>query len=131
MEAGAVATPFEYEDIGTTLAKCQRYYYRHVNGNDQAIGMVSWYNSTNIAFVIQSPVTMRTAPTTVQLSGTNYYGIESGGATFNTNGPFGVTSAHPNAARFFASGIGPSGVGYAGWIYAANASAYIALSAEL
>jgi hypothetical protein len=26
LEAGAVATPFEFEDYGTTLAKCQRYY---------------------------------------------------------------------------------------------------------
>jgi hypothetical protein len=26
LEAGAVATPFEFEDYGVTLAKCQRYY---------------------------------------------------------------------------------------------------------
>ena len=26
LEAGAVATPFEFENIGTTIAKCQRYY---------------------------------------------------------------------------------------------------------
>ncbi len=26
LEVGEVATPFEHEDIGTTLAKCQRYY---------------------------------------------------------------------------------------------------------
>jgi hypothetical protein len=26
LEQGAVATPFEHEDYGTTLAKCQRYY---------------------------------------------------------------------------------------------------------
>jgi len=26
-EEGDVATPFEHEDFGTTLAKCQRYYY--------------------------------------------------------------------------------------------------------
>ena len=27
MEIGDVATPFEHEDIGTTLAKCQRYFF--------------------------------------------------------------------------------------------------------
>ena len=27
VEVGEVATPFEHEDFGTTLAKCQRYYY--------------------------------------------------------------------------------------------------------
>lgn len=28
LEAGAVATPFEFEDYSTTLAKCQRYYIK-------------------------------------------------------------------------------------------------------
>jgi hypothetical protein len=28
LEVGAVATPFEFEDISTTLAKCQRYYQK-------------------------------------------------------------------------------------------------------
>jgi hypothetical protein len=28
LEAGAVATPFEFEDFGTTLEKCQRYYQK-------------------------------------------------------------------------------------------------------
>jgi hypothetical protein len=28
LEAGAVATPFEFEDYGTTLRKCQRYYQK-------------------------------------------------------------------------------------------------------
>jgi hypothetical protein len=30
-EVGAVATPFEFEDIGVTLAKCQRYYEKSYN----------------------------------------------------------------------------------------------------
>ena len=28
LEAGAVATPFEFEDYGTTLQKCKRYFHR-------------------------------------------------------------------------------------------------------
>jgi hypothetical protein len=28
LEAGSVATPFEFEDFGTTLEKCQRYYQK-------------------------------------------------------------------------------------------------------
>ena len=31
LEAGAVATPFEFEDYGVTLAKCQRYYQKSYN----------------------------------------------------------------------------------------------------
>ncbi len=33
LEVGDVATPFEHEDYGTTLAKCQRYYEQLLNHN--------------------------------------------------------------------------------------------------
>jgi hypothetical protein len=31
LEEGSVATPFEFEDFGTTLAKCQRYFQKSYN----------------------------------------------------------------------------------------------------
>ena len=64
MEVGEVATPFEHEDFGTTLAKCQRYY---TQGNDISSGGLAWcfmnnlgsgYARANISF----PVTMRAQP---------------------------------------------------------------------
>ena len=42
MEIGSQATPFEHEDIGTTLSKCQRYYFKFLEGNTKEIG-VAWY----------------------------------------------------------------------------------------
>ena len=33
LEVGSVATPFEFEGIGTTLAKCQRYFYKITAAN--------------------------------------------------------------------------------------------------
>ena len=44
LEAGSVATPFEFEDYGTTLAKCQRYYQKSYNldvyaGTNTAVGL--------------------------------------------------------------------------------------------
>jgi hypothetical protein len=59
LEAGAVATPFEFEDYGTTLAKCQRYFYRTFC--HYLLGAV---RDTNLPyFTKQFPVTMRVAPT--------------------------------------------------------------------
>ena len=64
LEIGDVATAFEHEDIGTTLAKCQRYY---TQGNDISSGGFAWcfmnnlgsgYARANISF----PVTMRAQP---------------------------------------------------------------------
>jgi hypothetical protein len=48
-ELGAVATPFEFEDIGTTLAKCQRYYENSYN-DGVAVGTLTTTGSTSVIF---------------------------------------------------------------------------------
>ena len=91
-EAGSVATPFEFENIGTTLAKCQRYYFRTPSTTAQSYaniaggGLIS--ASTNAEFTINMPVTMRTAPTDFDASaaGTFYVGaLTGGGVTTSIN----------------------------------------------
>jgi len=49
LEAGSVATPFEFEDIGTTLAKCQRYYETSYN-DGTAIGTLTAVGSTAVIY---------------------------------------------------------------------------------
>ena len=68
MEAGAVATPFEFEDIGTTLAKCLRYYWRVSGATANNIGLATGFGtgSTTPAarrMVVPLPVSMRAKPT--------------------------------------------------------------------
>jgi hypothetical protein len=75
LEAGAVATPFEFEDIGTTLAKCQRYYWRSTTG------LATDFNSRHAHFrrlnayqmiatgYCAFPVTMRAEPTVALYNG--------------------------------------------------------------
>jgi hypothetical protein len=70
LEVGETATPFEHEDFGTTLAKCQRYYNKSY-AYATAVGTASTYTGSflgtrgsgifncNIIF----PTSMRTAPT--------------------------------------------------------------------
>jgi hypothetical protein len=58
LEAGAVATPFEFEDYSETLAKCQRYYLRSFC--NYLLGAVRDANLPY--FTKQFPVTMRVAP---------------------------------------------------------------------
>jgi hypothetical protein len=58
LEAGAVATPFEFEDFGSTLEKCQRYYFRSFC--NYLLGAVRDANLPY--FTKQFPRTMRTAP---------------------------------------------------------------------
>jgi hypothetical protein len=73
VEAGAVATPFEFEDFGTTLRKCQRYYEKTYNlgtavGTATFVGMVGndvGPSNTNeyIIFRMRYEVRKRAAPT--------------------------------------------------------------------
>jgi hypothetical protein len=66
LEIGEVATPFEHEDFGTTLAKCQRYHFQPTGITSSGNGMLaSPYKSDAALRLVQVkfPVTMRAAPT--------------------------------------------------------------------
>ena len=55
------ATPFQHEDAGTTLLKCQRYY--HKNGSASFHRYAYQYVSTHRMVDIRHPVDMRASPT--------------------------------------------------------------------
>ena len=59
LEIGEVATPFEHEDFGTTLAKCHRYTYIA----PQHIGYTNGNATVSPSGTIQFPTSMRGAPT--------------------------------------------------------------------
>ena len=62
LEVGDVATPFEHENFGTTLAKCQRYFFRAaVDGERYQVSTV--YNSGNYWATFYFPISMRANPT--------------------------------------------------------------------
>jgi len=72
LEVGSTATSFDYRPYGTELSLCQRYYYRITAGVDSAIMSDSGYavSTTSARFVIRYPITMRTAPTALEQTGT-------------------------------------------------------------
>ena len=83
LEVGDVATPFEHESFGQTLAKCQRYYtksydYEDSPGTNTETGVVYFRGSsadsiTNRTVNVSFPVDMRTNPTCTvySISGTS------------------------------------------------------------
>jgi hypothetical protein len=133
LEQGAVATPFEFEDFGTTLAKCQRYYLRYsaeavyTTFSRQAVA----YNSINSQVMISPPVSMRVAVSSIDSSNiglTPYAGTTVTAITSVT------TSTEPskNFISFIAnvaSGL-TTGTSYT-LLANNNASAFIGFSAEL
>ena len=84
LEVGSNATPFEHRDIGSELARCQRYYYRGTPGS--AYGTHAWgiANSTStVVALMELPVTFRAGAHTLEYSGTT---ISNFGATNSAGG---------------------------------------------
>ena len=130
VEVGAVATPFEFENISTTLAKCQRYYYLFSTGQDKDAVIGFYSAATAMILAIFFPVQMRSAPTLIASSGTSFYYAYSNGAydTFNslTIGQRGVSSAWVQNTTEMSGTAGQAFVFGGG-----SASSSVAFSSEL
>ena len=73
LEAGTSASDFEFLPVDVNLQRCLRYFYVHVDGTDKHISMAAAYNTNYVVSEIQYPVLMRTVPSLIQVTGTNYY----------------------------------------------------------
>ena len=74
LEVGDTATDFEHRSYAEELSACQRYYYRHGDFDDRKVIAQSYRTSTTeVEGVVTFPTTMRTGPSLVATSGTNYY----------------------------------------------------------
>ena len=64
---------FHFEDIGTSLSRCQRYYYVHAEGLNKTIGAGANFSSSLLTCSVHFPTTMRSAPSLDQDTGTDYF----------------------------------------------------------
>jgi hypothetical protein len=133
LEVGSSATGFEYVNYQTSLANCQRYYYKLPIGSGNS-RVLSGYNqsTTQSIYVLNMPVSMRTSPTALETSGTAaHYAI----AFTNTETTCSAIPSYNDASVNTTSVIGTvaSGLtaGQGCQLRYINASAYLAVSAEL
>jgi hypothetical protein len=130
-ELGSTATSFDYRPYGTELALCQRYYYLHGSGSDQSIGDGSLFSATILMLNINFPVNMRTAPTLVQTTGTNYYRFWRNATNDDFNDFTYIFSASTRCAALQAESNISGTSGWGGRTITNNASASIAFNSEL
>jgi hypothetical protein len=134
VDIGSVALPFQTATgtIQGELAACQRYYLRVIPGSFTNFG--TGYNSSTTAsnLFIAFPVSMRTAPTGVEQTGTaGDYRLASTSATNCTSVPaFNNASTLGSAVQFVATGAGLTSGGAAS-AQPTNGTAYLGWSAEL
>jgi hypothetical protein len=132
LEVGSVATPFHTyaATIQGELAACQRYYQVVASGSQKFLAAASAYSASQLDLMLTYPE-MRIAPSLVVTSGTGYYVFVRNGGTdaFNSITLNGYTT--PRGAALYNNTEISSTAGNAGWVYLDNASASVALNAEL
>jgi hypothetical protein len=131
LEVGSTATDFENLPYDVELARCQRYYYKHVSGANPYITTAAMYNSSTVVGAVPFPVTMRSAPALDAASGTNYYRVTGNntGTFFNSLIITGTSSSINTCGigTTSASGVQGQGVIMVAW----NANTYVAFDSEL
>jgi hypothetical protein len=75
----ATPTPFEHRSYGDELAKCQRYYYKHIDGDTSQVGLGDHWSTTQLDVGFSFPVTMRATPTLIQSGGSDHFESYGGG----------------------------------------------------
>lgn len=131
---GDARTDFVARHYGTELALCQRYYWKDApNGTGRRFGSGGTNSSgTATRYIAQFPVTMRSAPTAIEQTGTaTDYQIIVGSTTYNCSSvPTYVTASTQNALfQFTVSSVLTTG-GYSQGA-ATGTDGYLAWSAEL
>ena len=131
LEVGSSATGFEYVNYQTSLANCQRYFWK-MSGNSGgnatfAAGQV--YNSTDVRAVLTNPVPMRTN-TTVSFTGSNFAYANAG--SVKTLGTLNAADQTAQTALLYSgSGTTIAIQGQAAFWVITNIDSYISVSAEL
>jgi len=132
LEVGSVATDFEHRSFGQELALCERYCQVIAEGTNKYLA-TSFAYSTNLAIGCFTYKTqMRTTPSLVQTTGTNYYFLGQAGTIHH----FSQFEALAHAGKDQSGIYGPTSslsitAGQAGGYSTVNASAKLLLSAEL
>ena len=133
LEAGAVATPFEFEPISDTLTKCFRYFQRIINGADQTNEAVVTLQSTGATAAygfkgLFSP--MRATPTISSTAANTYSARDTAGnGVTPTSLSFSVIS--PRGFLFNLGAASGLTAGAAVLVIANSATATLDASAEL
>ncbi|MAO23490.1 MAG: hypothetical protein CMJ25_22305 [Phycisphaerae bacterium] len=130
LEVGSQATPFEHLSFGETLALAQRYYTLIASGDAKTLANMQQYSATILYGVYPLPVEMRAVATLEQVTGTNYY-IHFRNGTGDSFNELESDTSTARAIELHVDGAISGTAGHAGWIRTTNASAHVAVSAEL
>ena len=132
LEQGSNATPYERRSYGEELIRCQRYFYRFINGTDQFIGMGSYLWSGQLEIPVSFPTTMRQNATLAFVTVSQGYTARNEDEGVDTFSAFaGLSGAGNNTVMIYASSDVGGTVGQSVRVYTTETSCSISFLAEL
>jgi len=129
--------PFQFEDFGDNLARCQRYYQEIANeskngGNDTSIGITNSYNSSSMDCIIQLKQSMRSKPSLNQNTGSNMFRWYGNGSDANmTSLAVGADSNNTESVNLQQGSSITTAQGSSGNLQTRDSTAFVAADAEL
>jgi hypothetical protein len=128
LEVGSSATGFEYVNYQTSLANCQRYYWKNTGALYSMHGSGTVFSGTQADIYTKLPVSMRVAPT-VSLTTTQ---IQVGATAYAATAISGASGVTTDVAFSRVTTGGTMTTGYGAILTNANNTAgYLDASAEL
>jgi len=79
LEAGTTASDFEFLPVDINQQRCFRYFYMVGDEDEQGLGTAFYRSNTNVRFIIEPPVTMRSTPSLDQSTASNSFRVLSSG----------------------------------------------------
>jgi hypothetical protein len=132
LEKGSTATSFDYRPYGTELQLAQRYYYKISGIGTDSFAPGGALTTTGSRIHGSFQVSMRTAPTALEQTGTasNYQMVVGGTNVVLGSVPI-FSDASTNTFTVALAYSATGSIGYAGYLRCNSTAAYLAWSAEL
>jgi hypothetical protein len=135
LEAGSVASDFEFLPVDVNLERCKRYYQLlHPLNDASAISVAASYTTTTAYSVLSLNPEMRTQPSIDQVTGTDYFVYLNAGNS-RTFDSFAMSTGN-STSKFMRINNSDdlstnTTAGQSGWIQTNSTSAFLAFDAEL
>jgi len=133
LEAGSVASDFEFLPVDVNLRRCQRYYFVQCDGSVSAaqdIGIGTYYTSTDLRASFSFPTTMRTTPTIEVETVTDGYDFRRNSGVDRMD-DFVLNNASLSSAGLINNSDVSGTAGQSGHLFSDDANCFLAVTAEL
>ena len=129
LEAGSVASDFEFLPVDVNLKRCQRYCFVKADGAG-ALGIATYYTSSSMRASISFPTTMRAAPTLNVTEVSNGYQMNRNSGSDKVD-DFTINQANLTEAQIINASDASGTAGQAGTLHADLSTCFLAFISEL